>query len=444
MNKGLGTILGLALAVTLGTSPAYAQSNEELKDEVKALRSEVATLRAELQDIREGATASANINVTTPKAGGDAGAKLQAYGFINMQYIHDSQRTSDGRQAMWVLRDMPTDNNDSETHMHPRLTRLGVKMTTPEKLDVLWDATIEAKIEVDFFGGGSESRNLFRMRHAYVQTSWDNGLSFLAGQTSDIISPLYPDSEPNVIGWNGGNLGDRRPQFRVTWDFTPAENFSVQLAGGIMRTEAVGVQDLDANGIDDGQDSDRPMFQGRIGVKAPSWVEGKRIEVGVSGHVAEEETTFQYGPGLDDEFTSNSVSVDAIIPIWKGLINEEDFFEVRGEWFTGKNLNDVRGGIGQGINATTGDEIEAEGGWVQGKYMFNNIWDIAGGYCVDNPDDHDLPTGGRLKNTTWYITNNFHLSKNYLVSFRYLNMETDYVGNSAENDRFMVMFQWNF
>ena len=58
-----------------------------------------------------------------------------------------------------------------------------------------------------------------RMRHAYTKLAWGD-FNVLAGQTADVISPIWPIVNADLVMWGAGNLGDRRPQLRPEW--TPA------------------------------------------------------------------------------------------------------------------------------------------------------------------------------------------------------------------------------
>src|SRR5690606_4637841 len=89
--------------------------------------------------------------------------------------------------------------NESEFTMYTRLARLGMDLDFGT-VSELGDAHIKGKVEVDFYGGGTDSRNLLRMRHAYLTMSWAN-LEILAGQTSDLISPRFPAINYDLIMW---------------------------------------------------------------------------------------------------------------------------------------------------------------------------------------------------------------------------------------------------
>src|SRR5262245_17914956 len=97
--------------------------------------------------------------------------------------------------------------------MPPRHQRFGADCSGP-RIAALGDTKLSGKLELDFANGGSESRQIIRIRHGYLKMDWDHQVSILAGQTWDVVSPLFPTVNNDTLMWNVGNPGDRRPQFR--------------------------------------------------------------------------------------------------------------------------------------------------------------------------------------------------------------------------------------
>ena len=71
------------------------------------------------------------------------------------------------------------------------------------------------KVEVDFQNSvlSTENKPTIMLRHAYLEAK-DDDFRLLVGQTWDVISPLNPDMLLYSVGWDGGNIGYRRAQFR--------------------------------------------------------------------------------------------------------------------------------------------------------------------------------------------------------------------------------------
>lgn len=205
----------------------------------------------------------------------------------------DTDRMSfDTQLPFFVL--SPADPSQSarrtgDVTFHPRLTRFGLDINPP-KLESGWAAL--AKLEIDFYNtvidrpasGGPLARDLIsnsraapRIRLAYAQVS-KGAFSLLDGQTWDVISPLFPSYNAEVVMWNGGNTGDRRPQFRLTYEPKIGKG-KLSIAGAVGAGGAVDGQDLDGDGFRDGESSAVPTGQVRIGYSAPltacnsQWVE---------------------------------------------------------------------------------------------------------------------------------------------------------------------------
>ena len=69
-------------------------------------------------------------------------------------------------------------------------------------------------MEFDFQGASAqENKGAVLLRHAYWEVK-DEEFRLLAGQTWDIISPLYPTTTMYTVYWAAGNIGYRRAQFR--------------------------------------------------------------------------------------------------------------------------------------------------------------------------------------------------------------------------------------
>lgn len=66
-----------------------------------------------------------------------------------------------------------------------------------------------------------------------------------------------------------------------------------------------------------------------------------------------------------------------------------------GEGWWGRNLSDIRGGVGQGINVNNGREIRARGGWTELSLKLSSLWSVHPGFTTDDPVDADVPVGGR-------------------------------------------------
>lgn len=432
MNKTNYLVL-LSLLYLMSPASILAQSTDiavlqqriaELEQQNREIMEKLAELSDELVEKRNADETVETVELPRGVLTEANESELSFYGFARLDAIFDDSRPSAPQTPTFIPSESATGNNDGTFTLHPRLTRMGMNYKGSE-LDFFGRARISGKIEMDFQNGGSESRARIRYRHAYAKLDWDRS-SLLLGQTWDIISPLYPTVNPDTMQWYAGNLGDRRVQARFTYKL----NDNITVAAGLALTGAINLQDLDGNGLRDGEDSGMPHFQGRAGYSSPLF------DIGVWGHVANEETAGAFSGHTD--FDSHSVGADFVIRPF-------DRFTLKGEVWTGQGLGDVRGGIGQSINVLTGREIDSTGGWIELGFKATDSYTITGGWTVDNPDNDDLFAGARKLNRTWYLTNQLQLHPSFKIGLDYIHWQTDYMGLPKGTDnRFNIYSIYTF
>ncbi len=386
--------------------------------------------------------------------------KFKFYGFARLDLIFDDSKPNDPQVIQFVRSEdsaapagIRAEKGDSQFNMHPKLTRFGFDITGPS-IAALGDAKTSARVEVDFYNATpSESRDALRMRHAWLKLGWESA-ALIFGQREDVISPLWPVVNNDIVMWNAGNLGDRRPQLR--FEYTPkAGEGQVILQAMIGLTGANDAQSLDG-GIGsfspasalDGVDAALPTFQIRGAYKGPHfWMAGKSFEIGLWAHMAKEELSEDSvaSPPIngEDSWDSQAFGLDLTLPLYEG-------FELQAEFWSGKNLDDVRGGIGQGVNATAADpdlgkEIEARGGWIQIGYQATSAWKVYLGYSFDDPDDGLPASTARDKNSIVYLANRLTFGP-VIFGIDYLNWTTEWTGGSDDgtDNRFSFFAQYNF
>ena len=333
------------------------------------------------------------------------------YGFARLDAIYDDSRLSNIQFPQWVELepDGPGDDN-AEFSIHPRLTRLGVDIA-PQQLGSL---NASGKIEIDFQNGGGEARQLIRLREGYLEIKYDI-FELLAGQTWDLISPLHPSANGDSLMWNTGNVGDRRPQLRGSV-VLPASGGALRLSAMAGQTGAVDGQDLDDDGRLDGLESATPTVQGlaefvRRGFRIGMWAHGGFEEVATPINEI-------------DGFGSWAAGGHIVIPI-------ENRAWFKGEVHRGRNLTDIRGGIGQAINPNTGNGIRSTGAWAEfGTRIRDPYTLIVGGY-FENPDDRDIEDGARELNWAYSITQHIKAHERLTVGVEYIFWKTDYKNSDS-------------
>lgn len=346
---------------------------------------------------------------------------ISIYGFARLDAEIDDSRMNASQLPQFVRPEPAGAEGRSSFTMHPRNTRLGFNFRAPSSST---GPVVTGKFEIDFHNGGSQSRGVPRYRHVYLQMNW-GAHTILAGQTWDIISPLFPSVNADTLMWNAGNLGDRRAQFRYTYEHARG----LSLRAGVGLTGAIDNADIDNNTVPDGEASTLPNFQGRVGYNSP------RALVGLWGHYSQVQTDTAYGG--KKEFDGHSIGGDFDLRFTPQI-------SLRGELWAGSNLGDVRGGAGQTFNTATGREIDSRGGWAElglrrGRYAFSV------GSTMDDPDDDDVPANGITRNGSWYVTNSFRVAPPVTAGFDYGYWRTKYKGQSdGTNNRVNLYLMYTF
>jgi hypothetical protein len=317
-------------------------------------------------------------------------------GYFKADFVYDQTRVNSGNYALYVSERSPLNAPDNNLmSITARESRFGVDFWWTEK-----DIRTDARLEFDFYGLGvspasvnsMENKAAPMLRHAFIKLT-KGQWSLLAGQTSDIISPLVPKTANYTVLWDQGNIGYRRPQLRVSAWAALSDRAKVSAAAGLFRTLG---GDLDGDKVDDGADSGLPTFQGRLALSAKP-CKGT-MELGVSGHYGKEE----YWPG----------SASKTIESWSWNVDLRcapcDRWELTGELFIGDNLGAYYGGVGQTVNPVL-KEIGSRGGWAELSFRpAEGLW-LNAGYGVDNPDDGDFAIAAGEHNVRSFIGRNSNM-----------------------------------
>jgi hypothetical protein len=346
--------------------------------------------------------------------------QFEPYGYIKLDASYDDSRTNYGNFVLYVPGES-ANKNDDEFNMTARQTRFGMNIAAPNSDD--W--TAQGRIEIDFYGDGSsrhENKAEPMLRHAFLKMSKE-GLRIIAGQTSDVISPLNPYTLNYTVGWAGGNIGYRRPQLGITYDYSLDNGNRLVTAVSIARASGLVNEDLDLDGENDGEDAGIPSVQARVALATKRFTEKESV-FGVSGHYGREEMDWDT---IKRELDSWSVNLDFDIPF-------TDQISLKGEAFVGRNLDDYFGGILQGVNVDTRKGIKATGGWAQVRYQPDQEWQVHAGFGLDNPSDKYLGPGMRAKNSFLYLNALYKIIPSSTVGLEYSHWETKYKETSRGTD----------
>lgn len=434
-----GVFLSVAMVLILGCatfaqaeSAAVEQALLQMKAQIEQLQSRLeaqeqrnAELEQRLQ-MQEKTTAEQGETITQVKQTAvDPGKHsvrtkypVDLYGYIKLDAAYDTSRTDTGNFARWVLPE-GDNKNDRQFNITANQSRFGLNFNGPE----FGNAITRGKVEVDFYGGGAENKANIQLRHAYLEMLWhEYDFSILAGQTSDVISPLNPPTVNYSVAWWAGNIGHRHPQLRLTKGLDLGSDSKLLLQGAVSRT--IG----DAWGFhpgDTGEDAGFPTLQGRVAYSFPL-LTSKPTTLGISGHWGQEEYDYDV-QGLSKKFDTWSLNLDLTLPLAQRLT-------LLGELWTGENLDDYSGGIGQGVNRTTLEEIAAWGGWAALSVNPWDCWTFNVGASLDNPRKRDLNPGDRSRNTSVFGNVMYDINPAVQLGLELSYWETEYKDNSDGDD----------
>ncbi len=308
-------------------------------------------------------------------------------GYVKLDAAWDEGLVNAGNYARWVVSPDVVEEHE-HFNMTARQTRIGMTART-----MVGSATVTGRLESDFYGGGAENKNSLQVRHAYVDVVWPSGWSILAGQTSDVVSPLVPGTLNYTVAWWAGNTGYRRPQFRVTRRVDLGEGKELRLEGAATRT--IGDEFTTADPGDTGADSGLPTFQGLAGLTLP--LGGRPMTVGGFVHHGREHLHEELG-GEPIELTSSGWGAYLTLPVGAAIT-------LSGEAWAGWNMDDYLGGIGHGlnVNGTVATAVNAHGGWAELGWRGGRT-QLRAGVSLDDTDADDLGPGYRDRNSAAWGT----------------------------------------
>jgi hypothetical protein len=241
----LGVAAACALVCAAGALASEADDLRALKEEVSAERAALAKEREALQEQRarvddalrqlQDANAAApaatagtpGVAALPPVSAGEAGPRLDLYGFAMMDAIYDVNSSDPQWQASLRPSKIPVNcpadpgcGEEGNTTLSARQSRFGAKGYFPTALGEL-----KTIFEFELYGVGDDAgETTFRLRHA-----WGELGRFGAGQTWSLF--MDPDVFPNTIEYWGppGMVFFRNVQAR----YTAIDNETTKLAFAI-------------------------------------------------------------------------------------------------------------------------------------------------------------------------------------------------------------------
>jgi len=412
-------LLSLVLLTSVGTI-CLAADSEDLARENAELKRKVEKLDKDMEELRKIVIPQAETTGSQSPKIVWSDLDIQLYGYLKLDAAYDSSRINNGNYAQWVEQEN-NNKDDDQFNMTANQSRFGVKINGPDGEAM----NTSGLVEVDFYGSdAAENKAQLMMRHAYMKLDWpESRFNIIAGQTSDVISPLFPSTLNYSVGWWTGNIGYRRPQIRLTKELGFVTGGFLKLEGALTRT--IGRDNIYMEGTtDSGEDAGFPTFQGRASMTLPM-LGAQEATIGLSGHWGEEEYDIAVS-GREKEFMTWSLNLDYTQPICSKV-------QINAELFTGENLNAYLGGIGQGVITDTTkpnhyEEIGSKGGWIAAGL---GPWDnkrFNVGFAMDDVDRSNVNDGDRTLNRSVFGNVYCSLNKQTDVAFEISHWRTEYRG----------------
>jgi len=278
-----------------------------------------------------------------------------------------------------------------------RQSQIGIEAFGP----TIAGAQTSANVQFDFAGGFPEVPNgasfgVMRLRTGTVRLDWPK-TSLVAGQDTLFFVPNSPTSLATLavpaLAYSG-TLWNWAPQVRVEHKFAVSDSGSIRVQGGILDSFS---GDTPASAYFRvptwGENSGQPAYAARL-----SWtqdVHGQNFTLGAGGYYGRQDWGF--GRHVDGW----AGAVDATLPLGRK-------FELTTEFFRGRAIGGLGGGIGQSVlwRGSLGDPatnvygLNSVGGWSQLKFKATSKLQFNGAYGLDNPYASELRLNGG--NTNYY------------------------------------------
>src|SRR5262249_48291438 len=347
------------------------------------------------------------------------GVKIIPYGILIANVNYNTSGLDTGSIVGFAEPNLPI--NPAQFNISPGNTYLGVDIKWPK----IGKWEINGKVDLDLRGPTPlRSNNIFAplFIHVYGEAKTER-YRFLAGQSEDLVSPLYSNSlNTYPFSYLPGKLGFFRPQVRFETYQPISDNFTFIFQGAIAQAiqtfqvadEVIG----DQTGLPDGQ------MRLALGYGKPDrhdQYQRRPFELGVSTHLGKRRGT-QLGTSItQNEFTTWSGDIDLSFKLGSKL-------RLNGEFFSGSVLGDFAGGIFQTFNPVRLVGIRAAGAWAQLTYDISDKWQVNAAYGRDDPFNRDLALGQRSLNEMGFGNFYYRITPRLWIAAEFSHWKTKWVG----------------
>jgi hypothetical protein len=303
-------------------------------------------------------------------------------------------------------------------------------------------ARTSADLQFDFAGGFPDTSNgaamgLVRLRTGTIRLDWAN-TSIVAGQDHLFFVPLAPTSLATLavpaLSY-AGNLWSWTPQVRVERRVVLSDTSSFSFQAGILDSLS---GDSPDNGYirypSWGELSGQPAYASRV-----SWSHrtfGQNFIVGFGGYYGRQNW------GFSRNVDGWAGTTDVKLPLGK-------LFEFTGEFYRGRAVAGLGGGIGQNIlfkgsfisPAATFKGLDSMGGWAQLKFKPGSHIEFNGAIGLDNPFASELRgyksnpiyLGSYTRNLSPLVNFIYQVRSDVLFSTEYRRLQTTVLDSGSNN-----------
>jgi regulator of replication initiation timing len=322
----------------------------------------------------------------------------------------------------------PTFGNSSNAFAATiRQSQIGLEVFGPG----IAGARTSANVKFDFAGGFADlpngvSMGVARLRTGTFRMDWAN-TSIIAGQDSLFFAPLMPTSLSSLaippLSY-AGNLWSWTPQIRIEHRKDLSEGSSLLFEAGILDSLTGDTPPMQGYRYPTaGEQSGQPAYAGRV-----AWSHHlfeRNFTAGVGGYYGRQ----NWGFGRDVD--GWAATADVSVPLGR-------LFSVTGEFYRGRAVGGLAGGVGQDIllsgavtdSATSVRGLDSIGGWTQLKFKPTAKFEVNAALGIDNPFASELR---RFPATQYYY--GYSISRNLSPFINFIYQVRSDVLFSAEYKR---------
>jgi len=267
-----------------------------------------------------------------------------------------------------------------------RQSQIGIEAFGPD----IAGARTSANLKFDFAGGFPNTPNgaafgIVRLRTGTIRLDWSD-TSIVAGQDSLFFAPLTPTTLSSLaipaLSYTG-NLWSWTPQIRIEHRVALSDSSKLLFQAGILDSLTGDVPHQTYRLPTAGERSGQPAYATHIAYVRRAF--GKDLILGIGGYYGRQ--NWGFGRNIDG---------------WAGLTDVTlplgNFFSLTGEFYRGRAVGGLGGGIGQSIlisgpinNAATSIYgLDSMGGWMQLKFKPKANFEVNFAYGQDNPFASEL------------------------------------------------------